>query len=134
MSSSTQKPTLPGAQSFDPTTDQLAVTATASARAHLAKMLTQEGAQAVRLAANESGCNGYMYELSFAPDATEQASSDHRFDVGDGLIVLVSKTHLPLVQGTQIDYVTQGLNSALKFSNPNADTHCGCGESFSIAS
>ena len=122
-----------GAQSCDPATDQLAVSATPSARAHLARMLVQEGAHAVRLGANESGCNGYMYELSYATSAAD-TDSDHQFDVGDGLTVLVSQKDLPLVQGTQIDYVTEGLNSALKFSNPNADTHCGCGESFSIAS
>jgi len=138
MSSSDNKVST-ATQSFDPATDQLAVTVTPRARAHLARMLVQEGAHAVRLGANESGCNGYMYELTYAtfdgssstPDAGQ---SDHRFEVGDGLLVIVRRSELPLVQGTRIDYVTEGLNSTLKFTNPNADTHCGCGESFSIAS
>ena len=127
------------AQSFDPATDQLAVTVTPTARAHLARMLVQQGAHAVRLGANESGCNGYMYELTYATNDDDSTApvagqADHRFEVGDGLLVIVSARDLPLVQGTRIDYVTEGLNSTLKFTNPNADTHCGCGESFSIAS
>jgi len=127
----------PGAVvSFDPATDPAAVTVTAAAATHLGKALAKNAALAVRLGTTESGCNGYMYELSFAEQID---NADHRYefdDTADGkepLTVVVSPTDLPLVQGTEIDYVTEGLNSALKFANPNADTHCGCGESFSVS-
>ena len=39
-----------------------------------------------------------------------------------------------MVRGTEVDYVTEGLNSSLRFKNPNASTYCGCGESFAVAS
>ena len=38
--------------------------------------------------------------------------------------------HAP--QGTEIDLVVEGLNSTLKFRNPNAQMECGCGESFGV--
>jgi Fe-S cluster assembly iron-binding protein IscA len=37
-----------------------------------------------------------------------------------------------VLQGTTVDYVREGLNFLLKFENPNAQDHCGCGESFNI--
>jgi len=52
--------------------------------------------------------------------------------VADDLSLYVSETDLPLVRGTEVDYVIEGLNGTLKFKNPNAESHCGCGESFSI--
>lgn len=120
--------------SFDPATDPAAITVSAAAASHLHRSLAKNAAHAVRLGVSESGCNGYMYELSFAETTNDD---DHRYEfaVDDAveLSVVVAPQDLPLVQGTQIDYITEGLNSTLKFANPNADTHCGCGESFSVS-
>ncbi len=116
--------------SFDPATDPAAIDVSPAAATHLHKSLEKNAAQAVRLGVSESGCNGYMYELSFAESAN---ADDHRYEFAD-LTVVVAPQDLPLVQGTQIDYITEGLNSTLKFANPNADAHCGCGESFSVSS
>ena len=128
-----------GVIAFDPATDPAAVTLSPTAVRHLGSSLAANDASAVRLGVTESGCNGYMYELGYA-DAID--NSDHRYEFpipgssqsGAVLTLVVSRQDLPLVQGTQVDYVTEGLNSALKFTNPNADTHCGCGESFSVSS
>jgi len=132
-----QQQSIGGVASFDPATDPVAINVGPAAAAHLHKSLAGHAADAVRLGVSESGCNGYMYELSFAESANPD---DHRyhFDVAAepseaALTVVVAPIDLPLVQGTQIDYVTEGLNSALKFANPNAEAHCGCGESFSIS-
>lgn len=125
--------------SFDPATDPAAVHLAPAAARHLSQSLQKNAAVAVRLGVTESGCNGYMYELSYA---TSIDSTDHRYEFAlehaadtktTSVTVVVSRQDLPLVQGTEIDYVTEGLNSALKFANPNADTHCGCGESFSVS-
>ena len=39
---------------------------------------------------------------------------------------------LPYLDGSRIDYVTDGLNRTFRFDNPNATEECGCGESFTI--
>ncbi|MEM7220551.1 MAG: iron-sulfur cluster assembly accessory protein [Pseudomonadota bacterium] len=106
-----------------------AVTATAPAQVHLLRVLAASEQAFVRLGVTESGCNGYMYDLSFA---SEKAADDLDFELAPGLAVVVSQAHLPLVAGTEIDYVTEGLNSAIRFANPNAEGHCGCGESFNL--
>ena len=115
------------AEVFDPA-DLATITMTPSARAHVRRQLAREGAAALRLGITESGCNGYMYELSY-PDGDVLDGRSFRFD---DVTVVVSDSDWELVRGTIIDYVTEGLNSALKFKNPNATAECGCGESFSV--
>ena len=41
-------------------------------------------------------------------------------------------TPRPLINGTTVDFVKQGLNEAFRFHNPNIKWECGCGESFNI--
>ncbi len=115
------------AEVFDPA-DLTTITMTPAARAHVRQQLAREGAQALRLGISESGCNGYMYELSYLGEDLD-ADRSFRFD---DLTVVVDDADWALVQGTVIDYVTEGLNSALRFKNPNATAECGCGESFSV--
>ena len=50
----------------------------------------------------------------------------------EGIRVYVDQLSVPYLTGTEIDYVTEGLNSSLKFRNPNATGECGCGESFKV--
>lgn len=109
--------------------DPQSISITPAALAHVRRQLRQEGAEALVLAVTESGCNGYMYELDYATSTVSNARS-FRFD--KDVRVEVAEDHWPLVRGTEIDFVVEGLNSALKFNNPNADAMCGCGESFSI--
>ena len=45
----------------------------------------------------------------------------------------IERESIPLLQGTDVDYVREGVNQVLKFSNPRAEDYCGCGESFSLA-
>ena len=105
---------------------------TDAAQQHVRRQLDKEGADALVLGITESGCNGYMYELRYVADqAGTVADSVRAFDF-DGVTVLVENADWPLVGGTEIDYVTEGLNAVLKFRNPNASGECGCGESFSV--
>lgn len=115
---------------FDPANPGPAVSATPAALAHLRAQIERAGRQCLRLGVKESGCNGYMYTLDYidAPGDDEQA-----FEVGDAVTLYVRDADLAMVRGTELDYVTEGLNSSLKFKNPNASTYCGCGESFAVA-
>ena len=114
------------ADTFDPASAGVQITP--PARAHLAGQLQKTGRRFLRLGVSESGCNGFMYQLDYIdrPD-----SDDRPFDAGD-VRVYVREVDLPLVIGTQIDFVIEGLNASLRFKNPNAASYCGCGESFSV--
>ena len=105
------------------------ITATPAAARHISRQIAQSSQPHLRLGVKESGCNGYMYTLDYI-DAPQ--SDDQAFQVAQGLAVYVRREELPLVQGTEVDLMTEGLNSSLKFKNPNATAHCGCGESFSL--
>ena len=105
------------------------ISVTSAASAHIRSQIAQSGHRYLRLGVKESGCNGYMYTLDYI-DGPE--TNDCAFDVAEELSLYVSKEDLPLVKGTEVDFITEGLNSLLKFKNPNAESHCGCGESFSL--
>ena len=113
---------------FDPKTAVL--TMTEAAAAHVRRQLISASRDAVRLSVTESGCSGYMYQLDYtdAADATDLVC-----EVAPDVRVYVAADVIPLIRGTEIDYVREGINATLKFRNPNADTECGCGESFSVA-
>ena len=114
-------------QDYDPAS----ITITPRALAHVKRQLRGQDATVLILGVKESGCNGYKYELDYARGDLADGRS---FRFGEDVSVFVQDQDWPLVRGTEIDYETEGLNSMLKFNNPNADAKCGCGESFSIAS
>lgn len=95
------------------------------ARDHLAS----SDAVGLKLDVTTSGCSGYMYVMDYVRQPT---AGDRAFEVSDGVTVYVSEEVLPLLNGTEIDWVTEGVNSFFKFRNPNAEAECGCGESFSL--
>jgi iron-sulfur cluster assembly protein len=82
----------------------------------------------LRLGVKKTGCSGFAYVVSYA-DAVGQG--DVVFDDG-GVKVIVDSEALRYVDGTQIDFVREGLNEAFKFRNPNIKGECGCGESFTV--
>ena len=105
------------------------VSMSSAAAEHAQRQLAKAGARAVRLGVKNSGCSGFMYQVDYV---TEPEADDQEFAVADDLSVFVSQEALPLVRGTEIDLVIEGLNSVLKFRNPNAAVECGCGESFAV--
>ena len=118
---------------FDPKAQSpAAISMTHAAQRHVRRQLAKERADALLLGITESGCNGYMYELRYVEDQAGAVADEVRAFDFDGVTVLVDDADWPLVAGTEIDYVTEGLNAVLKFRNPNATGECGCGESFSV--
>ena len=62
-----------------------------------------------------------------------KAKSFIGFETEDqGVKVLVEREALSYIDGTEVDFVKQGLNEAFKFRNPNIKGECGCGESFTV--
>jgi iron-sulfur cluster assembly protein len=82
----------------------------------------------LRLGVRRSGCNGWAYTIDYADSV---AVDDVVFEQG-GVKVIVAAESLDLVDGTEIDFIKEGLNEAFKFRNPNVKGECGCGESFSV--
>ena len=109
---------------------ETSLTLTASAIRHMEKKVQEKpGTLGVHIGVKPSGCSGYMYEMDLTDAAPANAIE---LKVSDKLTVFVDKDSLPVLQGTELDYVTQGLNAILQFRNPNATSECGCGESFSV--
>lgn len=80
----------------------------------------------LRFGVKKTGCSGWGYEV----DVADVKHPDDSVFEQDGIAVLVDAQSLPLVDGTQIDFVRKGLNQEFVFNNPNAAAACGCGESF----
>jgi iron-sulfur cluster assembly protein len=107
----------------------MAISLTKSAAARVRGFLEKRGSGVgLRIGVRRSGCNGWAYTIDYA-DAV--AAGDVVFDEG-GVKVIVDSESLSLIDGTQVDFVKDGLNEAFKFRNPNVKGECGCGESFSV--
>ena len=81
----------------------------------------------LRMGVKGGGCSGMSYSLEFD---TELGPHDKEFEI-DGIKVVVDKKSYLYLNGTTLDYVTQGLTGGFTFVNPNAKSSCGCGTSFS---
>ena len=82
----------------------------------------------LRVGIRKTGCSGYAYVIDYAD---EIGDDDLRFD-SHGVTVVVDPESLELIDGTEVDFVKDGLNEAFRFRNPNVTGECGCGESFSV--
>jgi iron-sulfur cluster assembly protein len=107
----------------------MSITMTEAAARHVQKSLSKRGkGVGLRLAVKTSGCSGLAYAIEFADEALPE---DLSFE-SHGLQLLVNANSLPFLDGTQLDFVREGLNEGFKFNNPNAKAECGCGESFAV--
>jgi len=92
-------------------------------------LITQEGNDELmlRVAVRPGGCSGFSYEMFFD---TDKAGDDLIVDYS-GVKVVVDPSSAQLLNGATLDY-SDGLQGAgFAIDNPNAQTTCGCGNSFS---
>jgi len=105
-----------------------AVIVTDSAKAHMQRLIEKQGKPVVRLQVKGGGCAGFQYEWSME-DSKELDDEIVKLDNGEFAIDNMSMLY---VIGTTIDYVEEVFGSHLTITNPNSQSSCGCGESFSF--
>jgi iron-sulfur cluster assembly protein len=107
----------------------MAITLTQSAARHVSRYLERRGKGiGLRLGVKTTGCSGLAYKLEYADEALPE---DVSFE-SHGVRVLVDPRSLAYIDGTELDFVREGLNEGFRFNNPNVKSECGCGESFKV--
>lgn len=107
----------------------MAITLTENAASHVRTYLGKRGkGVGLRVGVRTTGCSGMAYVLEYA-DALEPG--DETFE-SHGVTVVVNPKSLVYLDGTELDFVRQGLNEGFEFRNPNVKDECGCGESFNV--
>jgi iron-sulfur cluster assembly protein len=101
---------------------------TKSATERVRTFLDKDGGVGLRLGVRKTGCSGWAYTVQLAEVIQED---DIIFENG-GVKVVVSPDSLGFLDGSEIDFVSEGLGMTFKFNNPNVTDECGCGESFTI--
>ncbi len=107
----------------------MAITMTPAAEQHVVKHLAHRGhGVGIRLGVKTTGCSGLSYVLEFV-DKSDQ--SDLVVASGEAKLFIDPKS-FAFLDGTQLDFVKEGLNEGFQFKNPNVKDECGCGESFHV--
>lgn len=107
----------------------MAISLTESAATRVQNYLQKRGSGVgLRLGITETGCSGYSYVINYADGIDDD---DIVFE-DKGVKIVTDSEALTLIDGTEIDFVQNGLNQAFSFRNPNVSGECGCGESFNV--
>jgi iron-sulfur cluster assembly protein len=107
----------------------MTISLTRSAATRVKSFLEKRGSGVgLRIGVRKSGCSGWAYTIDYADTVQPD---DVVFD-REGVKVIVDNDSLELIDGTEVDFVKDGLNEAFKFRNPNVKGECGCGESFTV--
>jgi len=109
--------------------DEPQITLTENAAKRVAWIAARQSKPAIlRLAVDGGGCAGFTYKFDLA-DA--QAADDAVVET-DGVKLVVDPISLDLVRGSAVDFVEDLGGAAFRVTNPNAQSGCGCGSSFSV--
>lgn len=107
----------------------MSITLTHRAAGRVVDFLSNRGSgMGIRLSVQTTGCSGLGYNMEFV----DNANDDDTVFEDNGVKVIVDAKSLIYLDGTQVDYVKEGLNEGFEFNNPNAKAQCGCGESFTV--
>ncbi|MBU1620220.1 MAG: iron-sulfur cluster assembly protein IscA [Gammaproteobacteria bacterium] len=107
----------------------MAISMTPAAADRVRSFLANRGkGLGLRVGVKTTGCSGLAYVLEFVDDLNDD---DQVFEYND-LKLIVDGKSLVYIDGTQLDFVKEGLNEGFQFNNPNVNGECGCGESFTV--
>jgi iron-sulfur cluster assembly protein len=104
------------------------VSLTDAAAAKLAELTRDEASPEIglRVYVYSGGCSGYRYGMMLE----DQPTADDNVLQANGVRVYIDANSVPLIQGSQIDYVDTLMGAGFTVNNPNAVSGCGCGSSF----
>ena len=105
------------------------VNLTDTARDKVKALIDAEGNDELRLRIDvkTGGCSGFIYQLYF-DEVLEQTDAVREFD---GVEVVVNYKSVPYLDGASIDYEDSIQKQGFTIDNPNAQSTCACGDSFS---
>ncbi|MDP2574749.1 iron-sulfur cluster assembly protein IscA [Vibrio penaeicida] len=107
----------------------MAITMTEAATSRVRSFLDNRGKGiGLRLGVKTTGCSGMAYVLEFVDVLNEE---DEIFEQ-DSVKIIIDPKSLVYLDGTELDFVKEGLNEGFQFNNPNVKGECGCGESFNV--
>jgi len=111
-------------------TDTQIMTLTDKAEVQLRSLLSKNDGDVLglRIGITNTGCNGLSYTMDFAKEAKE---GDGIVETGD-IKLLIDSDAIQYVNGTEMDWQNEGLESRFTFENPNEKGRCGCGSSFHV--
>ncbi|PKH26519.1 Fe-S cluster assembly scaffold SufA [Enterobacterales bacterium CwR94] len=99
-----------------------------AAKQILALVAADPAVKGLKLGVKPSGCAGFGYTM----DLVKETAEDDLLFSHHGANLYVPLQAMPVIDGTEVDYVREGLNQLFKFNNPKAQHACGCGESFGV--
>jgi len=104
---------------------------TAAAAAKVKSLINEEGNLNLKLRAfiTGGGCSGFQYGFTFDEAVEQDDTQINR----DGVTLLIDPMSFQYLVGAQIDYKEDVNGAQFVIRNPNANTTCGCGSSFSVA-
>jgi iron-sulfur cluster assembly accessory protein len=114
---------------LDTTTSVVSLTDAAAMK--LAELTKDEASPEIglRVYVYSGGCSGYRYGMMLE----DQPTADDNVLESNGVRVYIDSNSVPLINGSQIDYVDTLMGAGFTVNNPNAVSGCGCGSSFRTA-
>ena len=107
----------------------MSISMTQAAADHVRSYLVSRGhGEGIRIGVKTTGCSGLAYVLEYVDDVRPEDTVVENF----GVKVFIDPKSFVYLDGTEMDFVKEGLNEGFQFENPNSKAECGCGESFTV--
>ncbi|MBL4785991.1 MAG: iron-sulfur cluster assembly accessory protein [Cohaesibacteraceae bacterium] len=107
------------------------VTITERATARISKILSGEKpGMILRISVSGGGCSGFQYNYDIEPETNRQ--DDDLVLASEGSTVFIDPMSVEYMEGSQIDFVNDLMGQSFQITNPQAQSSCGCGTSFSL--
>ena len=113
-------------------TDDKVIIITPKAMSHIRELRAkmQDGKDCLRMGVKSGGCSGMSYVMDFI--SADGINEDDHVEMSGDIKCAIDPKSLLYLFGLQLDYSDELIGGGFKFSNPNAETSCGCGKSFGV--